>query len=234
MPREAPERPDHALGRPDRPQFGMPPRRAAITLARAVPSRAVVGGGRRGLTGQIDALHGPVLPITGSQRPGPSRQGFYVIVVVGHGCQQAHRVANQPVLAPRSRGTPRHRSRLATVSRTAESSSGSRECGASGTTRRSPGDPSQECAADVRRTRPCSTCTVASPGLACSSSVRSGTDGDHGLAQRVFMTTKTVVALRPLDATRASSNCARTSATARTSPRLPSTFDAHPWLFDAV
>jgi hypothetical protein len=59
---------------------------------------------------------------------------------------------------------------LATVSRTAESSTACNVCRAWGTIRRSPSRPSHSAASATRRTRPPSTWRVASPGFSCSDS----------------------------------------------------------------
>ena len=58
--------------------------------------------------------------------------------------------------------------RWATVSRMADASTASRLCRDLGIVSRSPGEPFQKSSPATSRIRPCSTCTVASPGLSCS------------------------------------------------------------------
>ena len=66
------------------------------------------------------------------------------------------------------RNTPDAYGSLATVRSTAASSRACRVCRAWGTISRSPSRPSHSTAPATRRTRPCNTCTVASPGFSCS------------------------------------------------------------------
>lgn len=73
------------------------------------------------------------------------------------------RRAGQQLPAP-----PGRQGSFATVRRTAESSRASRLCRASGTISRSPERPSHDSSPLRSRTRPRSTCTVASPGFSCS------------------------------------------------------------------
>jgi Major Facilitator Superfamily len=101
---------------------------------------------------------------------------------------------------------------LATVSTTAESCSAWRLCGASGTMSRSPLLPSQDCSPAASRTRPCSTYTLASPGLTCSVSSASRT-----MAMTVWRSTfscppMTVCAARPPVASAARPRSSRATA----------------------
>jgi len=92
---------------------------------------------------------------------------------------------------------------LTTVSNTVESSTAVNECGASGTIIRSPVYPDQDSSPAVRTTRPCKTCTVASPGFSCSASVPPARKAITVWRRICSWPPYTVFALRPLDASRA-------------------------------
>ena len=77
---------------------------------------------------------------------------------------------------------------LATVSRTAESSSASRLWRVSGKISRSPRAASHDRSAAESRTRPCKINPVASPGLSCSAEARTSDHADHGLAEHFLVT----------------------------------------------